>query len=178
MTYRGDTNHLWGNRYFLSGVSNLTTTLATEIMDAIAVHEQPIFGTDQKIVQMLAYNPGSDVAIFEKTYALVGSAGFTGANPSPGDCAAVAKFTTTQRSSKNHPIYLYKYWHGAWWAQAGLPDDLLPAQKTAMQTYAQAWVTGIVYGGGAGTVELCGPYGAVAQSGIILPNVRHRDFPV
>lgn len=178
MTYRGDATHLWSNRYFLSGVSTLTTALATEIMDAIVSAEKAIYFTDQKIVECVAFNPGSDVPILTKSYNQVGTATFTGANPTPGDVAAVARFGTTQRTSKNHPVYLFKYWHGVWVAQAGLPDDLLPAQKTLFDAYAANWVAGIVYGGGAGQVELCGPYGAVAQNHLILPNTRHRDFRV
>ena len=176
MTYRGNTGHTWSNRYFLNGISSLTTTTATEIMDAIAAQEPLIYFTDQKITQMVAYNPGSDVPLLEKTYNVVGEAVLTGANPSPGDAAAVARFKTTQRTSKNHPVYLFKYWHGVWWAQGGSPDDILPAQRTLFDAYAQKWVQGIVYGGGAGTVTMCGPYGAVAQDHLILQNLRHRDF--
>lgn len=175
-TYRGSTK-LWSNRYHLSSPSTLTVAVATEILDAVTAHEQAIFENDQTIVEGLAYNPGSDVPILTKTYNLPGTGVFAQASNPPGDVAIVVRFGTTQRTSKNHPIYLFKYFHGARGIFDGDVDAINGAQKTAVDAYGAAWVQGIVYGGGAGTTQLCGPYGAVAQNHSVLDHLRHRDFP-
>jgi hypothetical protein len=95
----------------------------------------------------------------------------------PGDCAALVRYTTTQRTSKNHPIYLFNYYHGVYRADAASAsqyDDLQTGQGTAMTTYAGSWVTG--FSDGTNAYKKAGPRGAVAQSGAAESKITHRDF--
>ncbi len=84
------------------------------------------------------------------------------------------RYSTLARSSKNHPVYLFNYFHGAQIPVAG-GDDVASGQKTAVETYGTAWLTGFTDGTGA--KERCGPRGAAAVSRLVQPEVTHRDFP-
>jgi len=110
-----------------------------------------------------------------KTYSTSGTFVGTGGNLMPGDCAAVMRYSTTQRSIKNHPIYLWSYWHGVFRDASGTEDAILPLQITAYNTYATSWLSG--FSDGTNTRIRSGPRGAVAQSRTLLTFIRHRDFP-
>ena len=115
--YRGQVTR-WSNRYYIANPTQLNQSQATQMLDAIVGHEQLIYDATQKIVEGLAYNPGSDVPILTKTYNQVGTGAFTGGTRAAGDAAAVVRYGTTQKTSKNHPIYLFNYYHGC---QVDLP---------------------------------------------------------
>jgi len=174
-TYRGSLKR-WSNRYYIANPVSITPTQAVQMLDAVTTHEQAIYPSAIKIVEGLAYNPPSDVPIFEKTYNLVGTLVDANGTPAPGDAAAVIRYGTTQKTSKNHPIYLFNYFHGVLFNFTANADTLSPVQKAALDVYGAAWVTGITYGGGIGVVNKAGPYGAVAQNHLVLDFVRHRDF--
>jgi hypothetical protein len=127
------------------------------------------------IVEANGFDAGSEVAVFSKSYSTAGTLA-AGGNPlSPGDCAALIRYSTAQRSVKNHPIYLFNYYHSALWNLATAPDELATVQKTAMGTYAAAWVAG--FSDGSVTHHRCGPQGHVATGYLVSPYIRHRDFP-
>jgi hypothetical protein len=174
--YRG-ADKLWGNRYFLASRNTITTADFQAMSDAITAHEQGLFPSYVEIVETIGYNGGSDVPIGTKTYALAGTLATAGGQPAPGDAAACIRFGTTQKTKKNHPIYLFKYFHAVFIDTTGQNDVLLPAQRTALDAYGAAWVSGITYGGGVGTIEIAGPRGAAGQNHSVLPYIRHRDFP-
>jgi hypothetical protein len=83
-------------------------------------------------------------------------------------------YSTADRSEKNHPIYLYSWYHSVHTTSITSPDDVLASQKSAIQTYANLWVTGMTVGGD--THRRTGPYGHVATGALVSPTVRHRDF--
>jgi hypothetical protein len=91
-----------------------------------------------------------------------------------GDAASLVRYSTGTRSRKNHPIYLMNYYHSCY-STTGDGDNLAADQKTALENYADAWVTGFVCDGSHR--ERCGPRGAVATGRRVDPYVRHRDFP-
>jgi hypothetical protein len=100
----------------------------------------------------------------------------SGALPSPGECAALVRYSTAGRTTKNHPIYLFNYYHRVYTNQAGASTDLLDVnQKTAMGTYATAWITG--FSDGSITAVRAGPNGDAATGQIVEEFVTHRDFP-
>lgn len=180
-TYRG-ASRKFSNRYHFEGDLPADTTAWTTLADNITAAEKAIYDSDVEIVQALGYdastatstNPHGD-AVFAKTYALAGTGAFgAGAIPAPGDCAAMARYSTLARSSKNHPVYLFNYYHGAQIPVAG-GDAVVSGQKTAIETYGAAWITGFTDGTGAR--ERCGPRGAGAVAMHCDPNIRHRDFP-
>jgi hypothetical protein len=93
----------------------------------------------------------------------------------PGDCAAVIRYSTTQRSVKNHPIYLFNYYHDVCHTDGDPTETIMSAQVTAYNAYGTAWLTG--FSDGTNTRIRSGPRGAVAQARTTLAFIRHRDFP-
>lgn len=85
------------------------------------------------------------------------------------------RYSTAQKTSKNHPIYLFNYYHHVGAGAASYGDDLNTLQKTAIQTYASSWVSG--FSDGAVNHIRCGPQGHTATGVFVDPYIRHRDFP-
>jgi hypothetical protein len=173
-TYRGSTK-VWTNRYFLNSTTGPADTAHwTTLSDAIVTAEKAIYASWMTIVETLGYQGGTDLPIFSKSYSTNGTGTFANAQATPGDVAAMVRYSTTARSAKNHPVYLFNWYHGALGDSTSNADVLNPAQKTALTTYAGAWVTG--FSDGAVTFKKAGPRGAVAQDKLINNYLRHRDF--
>ena len=114
-------------------------------------------------------------AVFTKAYSLTGTLTPPGTgSQAPGDAAALIRYATLARSAKNHPVYLFNYYHGVW-LSATDQDKVQSSQLSAMNTYAAAWVAG--FSDGTGARERCGPHGAGATSGACRVFITHRDFP-
>lgn len=174
-TYRGVTR-LWSNRYHFDNLKPADNTKWTTLSDAVTAAEKLIYESGTTIVGAYGYDAGSEIPVFSKTYALNGTGAFASSIRMPGDVAALIRYSTAQRSSRNHPIYLFNYHHAARGTSAGTsPDDLNPAQLAAMNTWAAAWVTG--FSDGSVTHHRCGPQGHVATGYLVQPYLRHRDFP-
>jgi hypothetical protein len=179
MPYRGSAR-LWSNRYHFTGGKPTTDAHWVTLADAVVASEKAIYlqpsddVNDVQIVAAVGYDAGSDVPVWSKTYAQNGTGAFTNYGVVPGDVAMVGRYSTTQRTSKNHPIYLWNYWHGCHWAVGNNPDVLNAAQKTALEGYMSSWLSG--FSDGDITHVRAGPHGAVAQSRLVLPDTRHRDF--
>ncbi len=121
------------------------------------------------------YAAGSEVPVFSKTYTTVGTAAQGTGTRVPGDVAWLIRYATTARTSKNHPIYLFNYYHGGI-LTAGAYDDLLATQAAAGATYAGAWITP-GFSDGATSYVRAGPNGATAVGVIVEPLMTHRDLP-
>jgi hypothetical protein len=133
-----------------------------------------IFTNWTTIVETIGYNGGSDVPVYSKTYSTAGTSAATGNYP-PLEVAALVRYSTTQRTSKNHPIYLFNYYHNLLVnSTSGQQDKLSASQKTLLETYATAWVSG--FSDGVTTYKKAGPRGAVAQGSFVEEYVTHRDF--
>jgi hypothetical protein len=180
--YRGATR-TFSNRYHFEGALPPDTAHWTTLADNIVTAEKAIFGTDVTIVQATGYDSGTATstnphgnAVFTKSYTTVGTfSPATGDVTMPGDAAALLRYTTPARTPKNHPVYLFNYFHGCF-RQPSTSDELAHDQKAVIETYGGSWVTGFT--DGAIVHERCGPRGAVSTGHRVDTYVRHRDFPV
>jgi hypothetical protein len=173
-TYKG-TTRLWSNRYHFNGGVPADDTHWHTLFDNIVTAEKAALTGLNTIVEAIGYLAGSDVPISTKTYATVGTA-VAPAIEVPGDCAGLIRYSTTARSSKNHPIYLFNYYHGVGAASNATRDTLDGTLAAAMSTYAGKWITP-GFSDGTITVVRAGPNGATATGEIVETFITHRDFP-
>lgn len=181
MTYRGATRR-FSNRYHFEGDVPPDNAHWVTFADAIVAAEKAIYDSDIEIVEAIGNDAASATstnphgnAVFTKTYTTVGTGNFSvDGRRSPGDACSLLRFSTPARSSRNHPVYLFNYFHGVY-QTTGDPDVMSPTQKTAVQLYGTGWVGG--YSDGTENHERCGPHGAVATARVCDGVVRHRDFP-
>jgi hypothetical protein len=179
--YRGLTR-TFANRYHFEGDTPEDNAAWTTLADNVVTAEKAIYPSGVTIVEAVGNdhttasltNLHGD-AVFTKTYTTAGTGSFeaTGTRM-PGDCAALLRYSTLARSHKNHPVYLFNYFHGCYDDDTGY-DLLNLVQKAAIEAYGTAWITGFTDGTGAR--ERCGPHGAGATSRRVDPSIRHRDFP-
>lgn len=166
---------LWSNRYHFNGGTPADGAHWTTLADAVVTAEKAIYSNYQTIVECIGYAAGSEVPVFSKTYSTAGTYGGAGTIV-PGECTALVRWATAARSVKNHPIYLFNYYHGCLRsATAGEQDLLATVQKAAISTYATAWISG--FSDGTHTLVRAGPNGATATGHFEEEYITHRDFP-
>ncbi len=178
-SYRGAVRQ-FSNRYHFHGGTPADSAHWTTLSDAIVTAEKAIYLPEAtfgaKIVATVGYAGGSEVPVFNKTYTTDGTGSFAGPIASiPGDCAAVVRFSTADRSSKNHPIYCFNYFHAVYGQGSTAGDLLNAAQRTAIGTYASSWLTG--FSDGANTYQRSRPNGNLCTGQLVETMVSHRDLP-
>jgi hypothetical protein len=173
MAARGGTQ-LWSNTYHFNGGTPANNTDWETFFDAIVTAEKATLTADITIVEAVGYVAGATVAAHSKNYTTAGTLTATGKATPPIDCAALVRYATAARTSKNHPIYLFNYVHGAR-LDGSAPDLLYTTQKTALETYATAWIAG--FSDGTNTLNRAGPNGANATARFVNGYLTHRDFP-
>jgi hypothetical protein len=180
-SWKGTTQR-WSNRYHFTGSTLPSSGQWDTLMDAIVTAEKAVLPSFVTIVEGIGYDASTatstnphGLAVHSKTYTTAGTAVSTGGAFTPGEAAAFIRYTTTQRTTKNHPIYLFNYYHGVIADAAVSADNVLPSQLSAYNVYGAAWVSG--FSDGTLTRIRCGPRGAVAQSRAAHDRITHRDFP-
>lgn len=176
MPFKGG-SRLWSNRYHFTGGTPADATHWHTLMDNVVTAEKAIYLAGVVIVEAFGYAAGSDVSVAEKAYSTAGTlTPVAGAVRTAGESAALLRFSTAAVSTKNHPIYLFNYFHGACVPNSStLNDQLDTNQKSAIETYAGSWITG--FSDGTITAHRAGPTGHVATGHVTEEWVTHRDFP-
>ena len=177
--FRG-VDRTFSNRYHFSGSAPSDSTHWTTLSDAIVTAEKAIYQSYSaggvKIVETFGYAAGSEVPVFSKTYTTDGTLAVSAAVQAPGDCAVLVRYSTAARTSKNHPLYLFNYYHGVMVQNSnGAPDTVWSSQRTAIGTYASSWVTG--FSDGSSSHHRTGPNGDDATGSLVESLVTHRDLP-
>lgn len=172
--YRG-TTRTTSNRYHFNGGTPADTAHWNTLFDNVVNAFKLTQTAAVTIVQADGYAAGSDIPVATKNYSTVGTLAPAAAVPAPGDAAALIRWSTTARTSKNHPVYLFSYIHHATMNNSGDPDLIHATYKTALETYATAWISG--FSDGVNTYVRAGPNGATGVSRFVDQYVHHRDFP-
>lgn len=171
---------LWSNRYHLATHTPADYAHWETLADAVTADEKAIYQSDgiggARIVEAVGYVGGSEVPVFTKTYNLDGTGSFSGYVPQAADVCGLVRYNTGARSTKNHPIYCFNYYHTAGSAGTfGDLDAINAAWHTALASYAAAWLAG--YSDGVNTYARARPNGDAVTGYTVEAQLTHRDLP-
>lgn len=172
--------HNYSNRYHFHGGTPADSAHWTTLSNAVVLAEKaihmPIASGGCKIIEAVGYAGGSEVPVFTLAYTTDGTGAFASYIPVPGDCAALIRYSTADRSSKNHPIYCFNYVHGvSGGTSATNVDAFNTAQKTAFGIYAADWIAG--FSDGTNTYVRSRPNGNICTGSFVATELTHRDLP-
>jgi hypothetical protein len=179
--YRGTTKQ-WSNRYHFEGAVPADSSAWDTLAGNVATAEKAIYKSYVTIVEAIGYDAGTATstnphgdAVYTATRSDDGTLTATNFQACPGDAAMLIRWSTAARTSKNHPVYLFNYFHGVGIDTTVSADQVHGTQLSACNTYASSWQSGFTDGTGARA--RCGPRGAVSTGHATKQYVTHRDFP-
>ena len=172
--YKGGTKR-WSNRYYLTAGKPTTDARWLQLAQNYRDQLKTIITSAHTIVGAVGYDAGSDVPIWSTTFSTAGTYSAGSQTQPPLECCAICKFTTSQRSTKNHPIYLFKYVHGVILRTTADKEQLDSGWKASFQAIMDFFISGV--SDGAVSHSIAGPRGAVALTAIVNDHATHRDFP-
>lgn len=166
------------NRYHFLGGTPANTAAWDTLFDNIVTAFSACLYNVSEIIEAVGYAAGSDIAVASKSYTTAGTRNLAtdSAINLPGFCCALVRWATDQRTSKNHPIYLFSYIHGV----ACHNDDarvIKDAQITAITAFANQWRdTGAGFSDGTNTYHRGGPNGAAGLAVTVPSDTRDHDL--
>lgn len=174
-SWRGNTKE-WSQLYHFDGPTSWADqthfdTCATNLWNAI----KSVTCARVTLIDATGYNAGSFLPVFSKTFSAAGTYTDTSNPQAAGEMCMLWRFTTDARSTKNHPIYLFKWFHGTQSDGATSPDSLRNGIHGSAASNISTLLAGI--SDGTNTRQYCGPRGAVAQSGTCETLLHAREFP-
>lgn len=172
--YKGGTK-VWSNTWYLTGPDWASQAQFDTLADEYKANAVTWFGSEVTILDATAYNGGSDLPVFSKSYNAAGTGAFTGNGQMPLEACMLVRGSTTARSTKNHPVYIMKFVHSVRHNSTSNGEVPLSGQKSALQGSVNEFVAGV--SDGTNTRKWAGPRGAVVQSALVETYVTHRDFP-
>lgn len=171
--YRGGTRQ-WSQRFFWSGANfDLAEfeVMADNLRDLLKL-TLPDTGN---IVEYVGYDIGTDVPVHTKTVTTAGTYPSNVGHAAPLEVCALARLTTDVRTTKNHPIYGFKYFHQVPLDSGADHELLLDGYKTTLAGQIDDLLAGV--SDGDSVRQWCDARGAVFQDGEVKQYVTHRDFP-
>lgn len=171
-------SRLVSNRYHFNGGTPADASHWHTLMDNVVAAEKLIYSALVEITDCIGYGAGSDIPVASKSYTTAGTWAATGpVSVTPSNVAILGRWSTAARTSKNHPVYLFSYFKGAYVdsASSGDQDTPAPAQVSLIDTYLGDWITG--FSDGSITAVRAGPNGATATGHQVDPWLTHRDYP-
>jgi hypothetical protein len=175
-SYKGGTRQ-WSNRHHFTGGTPANSTAWTTLASNITTSWKAAMAASHTIVEAVGYAAGSDLPVFNEVLSIAGTYSL-GANDEPCALAnaALFRFATAARSSKNHPVYGFSYIHGAIYDRTVSGYDKLPTDwLTPLTTYANHWVSG--FSDGTNTYVRSTAGGHTATGVVVEEYLTHRDFP-
>ncbi len=174
-SYKGGSKR-WSTRWHFTPSVDVTDAVFAALADDIDPLLLACFTPRSELVEYVGYNAGSEVPVWSATRSDAGTFDLGTRKHTPLECCSLTRYGTTQRTSRNHPVYLFQYIHDAVIDPDFEDYERLDSDQSAnLGELADAWVTGFLIGGSH--YKKTGPYGAVAQSALINEYITHRDFP-
>lgn len=171
--YKGGTR-TWSQRYFFTG-GNFTAPQFAALVAVLEATLKTLVTSVTHITEYIGYDIGSDVPVRTSTVSVAGTYSPSTNPQMPLEVCALVKLTTTQRSTKNHPIYGFKYFHDVQSDGVSDREKLRTGYKGNLQSDMDAFIAGM--SDGSSTRHWCDAKGAVFQAAIVSAELTHRDFP-